>query len=51
MGMPAPGFYHVMTLEPSNRLETLEQLGWSIRYKGYFSNRPTNLPRKLIMKE
>lgn len=45
-GLPAPDRMHAMTLDPFNRLQRLQQNGWTIDYLSY-QQQQQHLPRKI----
>ncbi len=48
-GLPAPGSEHEISLDQHNRLETLRQNNWKIRYSNYRHVADGNLPGKIIL--
>ncbi|MEH6627177.1 MAG: lipoprotein insertase outer membrane protein LolB [Motiliproteus sp.] len=50
-GLPAPGTAHQKSLDQHNRLETLEQNNWQIRYHSYRTVEDGNLPGKIVLRQ
>lgn len=48
-GLPAPGSYYQQQLDDANRLASLTQDQWHIRYPSYHRLQHLDLPRKLIL--
>ncbi|MEH6472778.1 MAG: lipoprotein insertase outer membrane protein LolB, partial [Halopseudomonas sp.] len=46
-GLPAPQSDHTKTLDPDNRLQQLQQAGWTINYLDYQTDELLHLPRKI----
>jgi outer membrane lipoprotein LolB len=49
LGLPIPGVPHEQRLDDEGRLESLRQLGWTVRFLDYGRYQGVELPRRLFL--